>query len=167
MLAAWLAWLGDTSSSIALRESIWAYPIVETAHVLGLALFVGLAMLLDLRLTGLALPRTAVQDLVERLGRWTWAGFAVMVASGGLLFYADPVKMAANPFFQAKLVLLIVAGVNAAIFHVTVYRRVSEWGSARLAPRRARAAGWISLTVWTAVIATGRLIAFYQPAIFP
>lgn len=167
MLAGWLLWLGETSSSIALRESIWAYPIVETAHVLGLALFAGLAMLLDLRLTGLALSDTPVSDLVERVGRWTWAGFLLMVVSGGLLFYADPVKMAANPFFQAKLALLVIAGANAAIFHLTVYRRVSEWGRARVAPRQARAAGWISLTVWTAVIAAGRLIAFHQPAIFP
>jgi hypothetical protein len=167
MLASWLAWLGDTSSSIALRESIWAYPIVETAHVLGLALFAGLAMLLDLRLTGFVLPRLPVQELVERVGRWTWTGFAVMVVSGVLLFYADPVKMAFNPFFRAKLALLVVAGVNAVIFHVTVYRRVAEWGAASLTPRPARAAGWISLAVWIAVIATGRLIAFYQPAIVP
>ncbi len=155
-----LAWLGDTSWSIALRESIWAYPIVETTHVVGIMLFVGFAALLDLRLVGLALTRTPVTAIVQRLGPWTWTGFGVMVVTGALLFGADPVKFSANTFFQIKLGLLVVAGLNAGIFHATVYRHVRTWDHVSPTPRHARIAAWVSLAVWTGVVTTGRLIAF-------
>jgi hypothetical protein len=154
--------LGETAWSVGLRESLWIYPIVETAHVLGLALFVGLAVLLDLRLVGLALPRVAVSLVVAQLQPWTWAGFALMVVTGVLLFFSDPATFAANPFFQIKIGLLAVAGLNAWTFHRNVYRTVASWGHETHTPWRARAAGWMSLLVWAGVVATGRLIAF-QP----
>jgi hypothetical protein len=83
-----------------------------------------------------------------------------MVATGGLLFYADPARFLANVFFQIKLVLLIVAGANAAVFHTTVYHRVAAWNIDLQPPLAARVAGGVSLAVWTAVVVTGRLIAY-------
>lgn len=159
---AWLAWLGDTAGSIALRESIWVYPLVETAHVLGIALFVGLAALFDLRLIGLVGSSTPVSEFVERIEPWTMAGFVVMVSSGVALFYGDPVRFATNPFFQAKLVLLVLAGLNAGAFHRTVFRRVATWDLQTAPPAGARAAGWISLALWAAIVVLGRWIAFHE-----
>jgi hypothetical protein len=153
-------WLGDTSGSIALRESIWVYPIVETVHVLSLCLFLGLALLLDLRLLDLALRRTPVTDIVNRVMPWTWAGFALMVASGAALFYSDPVKFYGNFFFRIKVVLLLLAGVNAWVFHATVFRRVAEWDRDTPTPARARLAGALSLLFWIGIVTTGRLIAY-------
>lgn len=163
MLTHALAWLGDTSWSMGIRESIWVYPIIETSHVMALGVFVGLAVLLDFRLVGLALPRIPASHVFHRLGPWIWSGFGVMVATGSLLFAADPVKFSNNPYFQLKLLLLVIGGVNAATFHVTVYRRVLEWEGQPSAPRAGMVAGWISLAVWVGVVAAGRLIAFYVP----
>lgn len=162
VIGGWLAWLGATPWSVALRESLWAYPIIETVHVLGVALFVGLAILVDLRLLGVVLRQVRVTDAVDRLGTFIWIGFAAMLSTGVALFAADPVKFAANPWFQAKVALLAVAGLNAAIFHATVYRGVAAWDGEPRPPLRARVAGAVSLGVWTAVIAAGRLIAFHQ-----
>lgn len=152
--------LGDTPGSVALRESLWTYPAIETMHVLAISVFVGFAALLDLRLLGVALSRTPVSAVVERLMPWTWRGFAVMVATGALLFYADPARFLGNVFFQIKLGLLIVAGANAAVFHTTVYRRVAAWNVDPGPPLAARLAGALSLVVWSAVVVTGRLIAY-------
>src|SRR5271169_598708 len=85
-------WLGSTPASIALHESIWAYPIVESVHVLTLCVFLGLTVMLDLRLLGVTLVRTPASEVVARLVPWTIVGFAVMVATGALLFFAIPVK---------------------------------------------------------------------------
>jgi hypothetical protein len=158
----WLTWLGDTAWSTNLRESLWAYPIVDTIHVLGLIGFVGAAILLDLRLIGMTLTTRAVSEVVDRTRRGLWGGFTLMALTGLLLFGANPVKFATNPFFQAKLGLLAIAGLNASFFHFTTYRRMAEWNRDAVLPRRARAAGWVSLTAWMAIIVAGRLIAFYE-----
>lgn len=161
-LAAWCAWLGDTAWSTALRESLWAYPIVDTVHVLGLIGFVGAAILLDLRLIGLALTGVPAAAVVERTRHVLFGGFAVMASTGLLLFGANPVKFAGNPFFQLKLVLLAVAGINALLFQAGVYRRIAIWNTSAATPPQARIAGWVSLAAWTAIIIAGRLIAFYE-----
>src|SRR6187397_2087036 len=80
-------WLASTTGSIALHESLFMYPLVESAHVLTLCLFVGMATMLDLRLVGLSFRRIPVSELAQRLLPWMAAGFAVMVVTGVLLFY--------------------------------------------------------------------------------
>ena len=85
-------WLAGTSGSIALHESLFMYPLVESAHVLTLCVFLGMAIMLDLRLLGLTLRGVALSEIINRLGPWMVAGFVVMVITGGLLFYAIPVR---------------------------------------------------------------------------
>jgi hypothetical protein len=153
-------WLAATPGSIALHESFFMYPLVESVHVLTLCVFVGLAAMLDLRLVGLTMRRVPVSEVVSRFLPWMRAGFVVMVATGVLLFYAIPVRSYHNIFFRVKLVMLILAGVNAWVFHATLYRRIAGWNLAPTPPRAARVAGSLSLVIWAAVIVCGRLIAY-------
>jgi hypothetical protein len=153
-------WLDATPWSVALRESTWVYPIVESIHVLGLCLFLGFAVVLDLRLVGIAMRRTRVSEIAERLMPWTAAGFVVMVITGALLFYSSPVRFYGNVFFRLKLLTLVLAGLNAWVFHATVYRRVHDWDAAPVAPAAARAAGYLSLTLWMVIVVSGRMIAY-------
>jgi hypothetical protein len=153
-------WLAGTSGSIGLHESLFMYPLVESVHVLTLTLFVGMTMMLDLRLTGLILRRVPIADVVERLQPWMFLGFFIMVASGVLLFYAIPVRSYQNIFFRMKVIFLILAGLNALAFHTGVFRSVSQWGRDEQPPRRARLAGVASLVLWAGVIVTGRMIAY-------
>jgi hypothetical protein len=159
-ILAFCEWLENTAWSPALRDSIWTYPIVESIHVLALCLFLGFAVLLDLRLIGVALRRTAVSEVAGRLLPWTFAGFVLMVVSGVLLFYSDPVKFYGNVFFRAKVIMLLLAGVNAGVFHAVAYRRVADWDVAAVTPRAAQIAGGVSLALWSGIVVTGRLIAY-------
>src|SRR5438093_12497215 len=93
-------WLAETRGSIALHESLYMYPLVESVHVLTLTLFVGMSVMLDLRLLGRALRRVPVSEVTARLLPWTTAGFVVMIMSGTLLFYAIPVRSYQNVFFR-------------------------------------------------------------------
>jgi len=147
-------------SSVALRESLWMYPIIETAHVLGLCLFVGTAWLWDLRLLGLTLRRVPVSHLSAQVLPWTVAGFVLMAVSGLGLVFSEPLRFYSNVFFRIKLVLLALAGLNAVMFHRTVGRRKDEWDLSPIVPWRARLAGALSLGIWSAVIVSGRLIAY-------
>jgi len=153
-------WLGSTQWSIALHESIWAYPIIESVHVLTLCLFLGLTVMLDLRLLGVTMIRTPASEAAGRLLPWTIAGFAVMVTTGALLFFAIPVKTYLNVFFRLKVAFLILAGVNVAIFQRTIWRTVDRWDAEPVPPLRARMAGGISLVLWAGIVVAGRMIAY-------
>ena len=153
-------WLANTPWSIALHESRWGYSIVESVHVLSLCLFLGMAVMLDLRLLGVTMRRTAVSEVVGRLLPWIVAGFVLMVISGALLFYAIPVRTFQNIFFRVKMLLLISAGLNVWIFHSTVYRKVAEWNLHSVPPRRARVSATVSLVVWAGIVIAGRMIAY-------
>ena len=117
----------EMPSSIALRESLWMYPIIETAHVLGLCLFVGTAWLWDLRLLGWTLRRVPVSQLSKQILPWTAIGFVIMALSGAGLVFSEPLRFYTNVFFRLKLALLAFAGLNAFIFHQTIGRRKEEW----------------------------------------
>jgi uncharacterized protein DUF6644 len=153
-------WLEKTSGSIALHESLWMYPLVESVHVLTLCLFVGLAVMLDLRLLGVTMRRTPVSEVVAQLLPWMAAGFGVMVLSGAALFYAIPVKTYLNIFFRIKLVMLALAGLNAWVFHRTVYRRVAEWDVDAAIPSGAKVTAGLSIALWAGIIFAGRMIAY-------
>jgi hypothetical protein len=153
-------WLASTGGSIALHESLYMYPLVESAHVLTLTLFLGMAIMLDLRLLGVALRRVPMTDIKRRLGPWMVAGFVVMVATGALLFYAIPVRSYQSIFFRIKVVALVLAGLNAYVFHTTIDRRVAEWDLAPRPPRAARRAGATSLVLWAVIVVAGRMIAY-------
>ncbi|MGA3078505.1 MAG: DUF6644 family protein [Bryobacteraceae bacterium] len=153
-------WLGSTEGSIALHESIWAYPIIESLHVLTLCVFLGLTVMLDLRLLGVTMVRTPASEVAGRLLPWTIAGFAVMVTTGALLFYAIPVKTYLNIFFRIKVALLVLAGVNAAVFQLTIWRSMDQWDVDPVPPLRARLAAGVSLVLWAGVVVAGRMIAY-------
>jgi hypothetical protein len=153
-------WLAETRWSIALHESLWVYPIVESTHVWSLALFVGFAALLDLRLLGLAMRRVPASEVTRRLMPWMIAGFSLMAVTGLLLFYAIPVRTYQSVFFRLKVILLVLAGLNVWVFHSNVWRRVSEWDEDEVPPRGARLAGALSLLFWICIIFAGRMIAY-------
>ena len=153
-------WLASTRWSIALHESLYMYPLVESVHVLALTLFVGFATLLDLRLLGLALRKVRVDDVANRLLPWTITGFIIMVISGAALFYAIPVRTYQSIWFRWKVVFLILAGINVYMFHSRIWLSVGEWGASVITPKAARRAGLFSLILWGLIIVFGRMIAY-------
>lgn len=146
--------------SIAIRESLWVYPLIETAHVLGLCLFLGLVAMMDLRLVSATMRTVPMTEVQQRLFPWQMAGLAVMVSSGLLLLLSEPLRFYGNPFFWAKVALLVLTVVNAGAFHLTVYRRVAEWDAQPVPPMPARLAGACSILLWAGVVTSGRMIAY-------
>jgi hypothetical protein len=153
-------WLEATAGSVAIRESILFYPMVETTHVLTLCLFLGMIAMLDLRLLGIGLRGLAVSEVAGRLLPLAFVGFALMTISGVLLFYSGPVRAFQNIFFRVKVVMILLAGLNAVVFHFTIYRRVTSWDHDRATPTRAKLAGLFSLLLWSAVVVCGRMQAY-------
>ena len=153
-------WLAATPGSIALHESRYLYLIILTVHVLTLCLFVGTAVIVDLRLMGLTMQTVRVTEVITRLLPWTAAGLVTMITTGALLFYAAPLLRYQNIFFRAKMVALLCAGLNVWMFHKGVYRSVAAWDLDPLPPRRAKIAGGVALVLWVVLITLGRMIPY-------
>ncbi len=143
--------LAQLPLAVAIRESAWAFPLLEIVHLAAIATLVGSVLTVEARLFGL---RRAVP--LEELGRLgaviAIVGFALAVASGSLLFVSDAAGYIANRAFVVKLGLIMAAGVNMLAFHAR--------SSLRRADAVAKAQALLSLGLWLGVIAAGRLIAY-------
>lgn len=155
-----LVWLEGSALAVAMRQWLWLYPAVEAAHIAGIAALVGGAMMFDLRLLGLSrsLP---VAALAGHLLPWARVGLGVVAISGALMFTAHPTEWVGNPAFTVKVVLIVLAGINAGVFHRWPFRSVHGWDRDVAAPLAARVAAVSSLVLWTGVIVCGRLLAYF------
>jgi hypothetical protein len=145
-----LAALSASALGRAMRGSLWLYPAANLSHVVGAATLFGMILATDLRLLGLG--RTLPADAMLRFTLpWAWAGFALAATTGPLLFAADPLVIAANPFFRIKLALLLIAGGNMLAFHL-IGRRLG---------RAHRASAAVSIAAWLGVLVCGRSIAYW------
>ncbi len=160
-LAELFVWLNDSPIGTRIRESDNLFSVIETVHVLAVTLVVGVIAIVDLRLLGRVLRPAPVSEVLRSLLPIVWGGFALMLASGVLLFWAEALKLAANPAFWAKLLLLVAAGANAILFHRLSRRRLAAWDGAPRTPTPARVSALLSLGIWSAVVALGRAIAYF------
>jgi hypothetical protein len=140
--------------------SSWAFPTFETIHVIAIAAVVGTITVVDLRLLGLASNGSAVTEISKDTLRWTWGAFVVALITGGLLFISKATDYMVNPFFIWKMVLILAAGVNMAIFHVFTWRTVDAWDSTAAVPMGGKIAGALSLFFWIVVVFLARAIGF-------
>jgi hypothetical protein len=158
LLDAWLAALEATALSRTVRESPWIYPAAEFLHIVGFVALVGSALLFDLRLLGLS-RGLSVRALAGHALPWARAGLALVAPTGLVMFLSEPAAMAANPAFRIKL-LLVAAGVANAWAFRWPFRSVHAWDRDAPAPVAARVIAILSLVLWLATLAAGRLIAY-------
>ena len=148
----------------AMRQWLWLYPSVEIVHIVGIALLFGSIVVLDLRLLGLS-RNIPVRTLARHVLPWSAGAFALIIPSGLLMFTAHATEFIDSEVFVLKMLLIMAAGVNAALFHTITFRTADVWDSEEMRklppPPSARLAGGLSLAIWISVIACGRLLAYF------
>jgi hypothetical protein len=159
-----LAALESSGLGQAMRQWLWLYPSVEIVHIVGIGLLFGSIAVLDLRLLGLS-RSISVRRLASHVLPWTAASFILIIPSGLAMFSAHATEFVQSEVFVLKMLLILAAGVNAALFHTITFRAADVWDSEAIRklppPPLARAAGAISLGLWISVIACGRLLAYF------
>jgi len=160
MIDSLLQSLQDTSIASAIREGDSLFPWIECVHVLALTLVIGSIAIVDLRLLGIRSRDRAVLDTTADVLPITWTAFVIALASGGLMFASNALTYAHNGFFQAKMSLIVLAGLNMLAYHLVVGRDASSWQNAATTPFKARVVGGASLALWIAIAACGRWIGF-------
>jgi hypothetical protein len=157
----YIEWLQNSWLSNSIRDTLW-FPAIETVHLFGIVILLSTMLAIDLRLMGLWLQRWPVSVLMERLLPWSWTAFGVMVLTGSGLFISDPMRFFYNNAFRVKMLLIVLAGLNALTFQFTAFRGISDWDVKTRTPIAAKIAGLVSLLVWFGVVAAGRWIGFVE-----
>jgi cytochrome bd-type quinol oxidase subunit 1 len=152
--------LESASLSKSIRNSLYAYPLIEAAHVIAGTLVFGTVAVVDLRLLGVASGHRPFTTLAAEILKWTWVAFALAVVTGSLMFITNASGYSANRIFQLKMLALLLAGLNMAVFQVLSSTSIHLWDTRPMAPPSGRIAATLSLCLWVGVIVMGRLIGF-------
>jgi hypothetical protein len=161
LLPAWtlpfFQWCDGTRLSVAIRESLWLFPVVESFHLLALAVLGGAILVVDLRLWGFGLQRQPVARLAREVQPWMLGALAAMLISGFTLFLSEALRCYDNLPFQVKMIFLFFA----IVFTLTIKRRVTMREDRNISPGLAKAVGAVSLILWSGVGLSGRAIGFW------
>jgi hypothetical protein len=149
----------DWPLGMAVNESAFWFPFVESVHVLSFAFMVGSIFFVDVRLLGFLGKGNPVRQ-ASRILPFTWLAFVVAVISGSLMFAPAASRYFYNPALQWKFILMFFAGINMLVFHFGVWRSVGTWDYGVPTPRAAKIAGVISMIAWIGVVVTGRIVPF-------
>jgi hypothetical protein len=143
-----------------MAASSYAFPAVETIHVMAITTVIGFIAMVDLRLMGLASLSYPITRLSRALLPTTWIAFVISVISGAVLFTSQPASYFDNTAFRVKMLLIVLAGLNMLVFHHLTMRNIQQWDRDGAVPFAARIAGFSSLVIWVLVVAFGRWIGF-------
>eukprot|EP01037_Dinobryon_pediforme_P024437 gene24437-26232_t len=155
--------LYNSSIATAIRESGTLFPWIESIHVLMIVVVVGTIAIVDLRLIGVASHRRGARQLIVDMLPFTWVAFALAVVSGTLLFLSNATGYYESMPFRFKLLTIVIAGANMALFHVTAYRKIVDWDDRLPTPMMVRVAGLTSLSLWILIVFLGRWIGYSAP----
>jgi hypothetical protein len=161
MIEQWPAALEATEFAVALRNSVWSYPLVNAAHILGVALLVGSIVPLDLRLLG-AWRSAPLAPLVRVLTRVAGTGLLVAMIFGSLLFITRASEYVVSSLFISKMIVVAVGTANALALRKLCRGGVSEMTSSNGAvPVHLRFAAGVSLVAWLTALTLGRLVGYF------
>ena len=151
-------WILSTSLNAWVLSSPWAWPIMEILHFMGLSILLGAMLLIDVRLAGHW--RGIALSAVHRLLPWAALGFGINLITGVIFFFGDPERYVANIGFKIKLVLVVIAGLNAIWFKLKIDADMMSWSPDQDSTAQAKTVAYISLISWFGVLLFGRLIPY-------
>ena len=159
-VSAFLESLETSGFASKIRDSLVLFPLLESAHVFGLALVFGTVAAIDFRLLGIASTQRSFQRMASEILKWTWVAFAFTLLTGVLMFSTNARVYYHNAFFRTKMVLLVLAGINMLVFERTAGGTVQLWDKAPSVRRAGKTGAALSLALWIAIIFMGRIIGF-------
>lgn len=160
MILEFCEWLRETEMSVGIRESLMLFPVLEGTHLLSIGVSAGLIAVSDLRLAGVAFTKQPTSQVFNSVAPYFTLGFILTFVTGIFLFISEPVRCYESAWFVAKMIFIVLAGLNAGYYHGTIWMKRDEWDAMEVPPGAVRFAGWASLFAWAMVIITGRTMAY-------
>ncbi len=153
-------WINDLQFSDDIRSSFWMFPAFETIHVIAIVFVLGSIVRLDMRLMGLIWRNRPVTEVADEMLPWTWTAFVIAAIFGSMLWMSKPMTYFGIAFFDAKMILMLLAGINMLVFQYVTFRNVRVWDRDPIPPAAARFQGSLSMAFWLCVVICGRFIGF-------
>lgn len=153
-----LTFCKNTPMGAWVRNSAWAFPFLQSWHFIGMTMLLGVVGAIDLRVLGVA--RAVPLAPLHRLLPMAFIGFGINLITGICFFCHDPYVYAFNTSFRIKMLMILLAGLNALWFRLGVFLDLETWGPGIEASRLAKVISAVSILLWIAVITAGRYIAF-------
>ena len=145
-----LVWIENTSLALWVGTSLWAYPLLLSIHITGLAIIVGIFAIRDFHLVGVV-SGLSVSNFLE-LKRLAYCGFMINGLSGIMLFSSQASYLATNLPFLLKIFFIGLGMILASQIHKKIGRKKEQTGLKKLAI--------LSMICWFGAIVAGRLIAY-------
>ena len=142
-------WLENTPWGVTVRDSAWMHPVILWIHFVGLSMWLGTTLTVDLRLMGVGERRQTAAELSNGLFAWNWIGFSVAVLGGFLSFSAEATTYVQNTGFCLKLVVLTPL---ALIWHLVVQKNAGAWTQTEQVSAIGKWAGLIEFLLWISVV---------------
>jgi magnesium-transporting ATPase (P-type) len=153
-------WLSGTQVSIAFQSAGWFVPLVQTVHIVSIAILLTSVYVVSFRLIGLTRGAQPLSSVAARLAPWIWASLCVLLATGILLIITEPARELLNWVFRAKmLMVLLLAGILAAA-QLRVRSSPDYWNHSRARRRAGQAIGWLCVAIGACIVIAGRWIAY-------
>jgi hypothetical protein len=160
MLLSFASWLSHTPASQFIQNVLWIIPVIQTVHILAIAVVLSSVAMIDLRIFGLAGRRAIMTQMGDRYVPWLWWGLLLLALTGVVLITGEPVRSLTNPAFQIKMLLLLGAVAVTICFQHSVRRNAGAWDGRARSPASIRFAAVGTLLLWFAIAVAGRWIAY-------
>ena len=151
------AWLATTSLNSVIQNNYWMIAVIQSVHILCIAIVVTSMGMLDLRLVGIAGKRQSLVDVGRRFLPWTWTALVLLLLSGSLLITAEPARELQSDFFWLKMTLIACVVALTVSFQLVLNLGAGFWERNRPI---AVVVGVISLGLWIGIVVCGRWIAY-------
>lgn len=150
--------LGTALNEYVVSANAWFWPSLEISHFFGLCLLLGSLIIIDLRMAGFL--RSVNAEAVHKLLPLVFIGFGINLVTGILFWFGDPMRYAVNIAFQIKMILIVIAGINALVYQFKISPVMHTWKDTDPTPLLAKSVAYISLASWAGVLLLGRLIPY-------
>jgi hypothetical protein len=155
-----LTWMESSALGQLMRDSVWLFPAAEILHFIGLSILMGSLMVVDLRLLGVI--RNMSFQTVYRFLPLSLVGFGINLLTGLMFCFTDPFRYYPNFAFRLKMLLILLAGLNALWFKLSVYPASLQTPADANVGKVAKGVAVLSLILWVSVIVLGRLIPYFE-----
>jgi hypothetical protein len=155
-------WLAGTSASDFVQKTLWLIPVVQTIHIICVALVFSSVVMIEFRILGVTRSQT-IEQTAHRFVPWIWIGIVVLALTGSVLIVGEPKRSLPSFEFQVKMALLAAAVVMTLAFERSVNRHARVWDREPRGRTAVNALAIVALLVWCGVVIYGRWIAYTVP----
>ncbi len=159
-LARFADWLQTTGASKLVDSNIWIAPVVQTTHILAIAVTVGSVLMVVLRIYRAAGMSRTLEQTAARYLPWLWTSLVVLLTTGLILIIGEPPRELVNPFFWSKMALVVIGGVLSLAFQGALARKAGQWEFSPGGTVALKSGAAVMVLLWVFIIIFGRWIAY-------